>query len=36
MDPELLNLAPERFADYLKADRAKYQEKLKDIFVRLD
>jgi tripartite-type tricarboxylate transporter receptor subunit TctC len=32
---ELLNLPPERFAEYLKADRAKYQEKLKDIPVRL-
>lgn len=33
---ELLNLPTERFAEFLKADRAKYQEKLKDIPVRLD
>ncbi|MFM9969383.1 MAG: tripartite tricarboxylate transporter substrate binding protein [Burkholderiales bacterium] len=33
---ELLNLPPEKFTEYMKADRAKYQEKLKDIAVRLD
>ena len=33
---ELLNLPPDGFADYLKADRAKNQVRLKDIAVRLD
>jgi tripartite-type tricarboxylate transporter receptor subunit TctC len=33
---ELLNLPTEKFAEFLKSDRAKYQEKLKDIPLRLD
>jgi tripartite-type tricarboxylate transporter receptor subunit TctC len=33
---ELLNLPPEKFAEYLKADRVKYQEKLKGITLQLD
>jgi tripartite-type tricarboxylate transporter receptor subunit TctC len=33
---EALNLPPERFAEYLRLDRAKYQEKLKEIRLQLD
>ena len=33
---EVLNLPPDGFAEYLKADRAKHQARLKDIAVRLD